>query len=373
MLGMRVLFFVGSLAAGGLERFVTRVSLQAKSTGAFEPVVCCLTAKTGIFLSELEAAQVSVWEAPKGWERRFSALIALGSLVREIEPDIVHSQVNFSLLQQVFAVRFLAQATFCVTERNCYRLSGVSRLKRLVQFHALRLLRIRYSANSYAVAEHLGRLVLADKRSIPILPNGVAPIPPNQNLRVQKRTRLGWGDRDIGIGYIARMAKHKGHSLFLRSVARVRDAGAQAKVCFLGDGPQRGALEKLTRELELDALVSFIGTVSDVEDWLQAFDIVVLLSSHEGMPNVILEAMAAGKPIIGTPVGAIPELLNDGSAGILVMRREVTEVAQALVSLIRTAAHREQLGQAASSRAREQFGLEVSFSKLLAHYEQTVA
>ena len=55
------------------------------------------------------------------------------------------------------------------------------------------------------------------------------------------------------------------------------------------------------------------------------------------------------------------------------MRREVTEVAQALVSLIQTAAHRERPGQAASSRAREQFGLEVSFSKLLAHYEQTVA
>ena len=85
---MRVLYFVGTLELGGLERFVTRVSLEARKTDAFEPIVCCLNKKSGPFLTLLNDANVPVIEAPNNWNRKISRLIDLSLEIKKINPDI---------------------------------------------------------------------------------------------------------------------------------------------------------------------------------------------------------------------------------------------------------------------------------------------
>src|SRR5688500_15556041 len=102
---LRVLYLVGNLGAGGLERFVTRVSLRAKESVDFEPSVCCLAERSGIFVPVLEAAGVTVVQAPENWRRNRKSLSELGSMIHSLSVDIVHSQVNFSLWQQFSASR----------------------------------------------------------------------------------------------------------------------------------------------------------------------------------------------------------------------------------------------------------------------------
>lgn len=367
---MRVLFFVGTLGAGGLERFVTRISLQAKESGEFEPVVCCLSKREGLFLEKLEAANVSVYEAPSQWARSPRQLLKLRGLVRHIAPDVVHSQVNNSLLQQFFAVRAAGRIQFCVTERNCYPLRGLARLRRVAQFHTLRLLGGHYSANGKRVAEHVARMVGVPTASVQVLPNGVGMIPPDAELRAQMRAGLGWQSNDIGLGYVSRMAAHKGHAEFLRALHSLRANGLSVKACLVGDGPERSALERLAEELKLSDTVTFVGIVPNVPDYLQAFDLVALFSSREGMPNAILEAMAAGKAIIASGVGATPELLDEGRAGVVLYELTTEKLIAALTSIVLDGQRRERLAQAAARRAETLFSVEASYRRLLQHYAE---
>lgn len=367
---MRVLFLVGSLEAGGLERHVTRMCLRAKLGGEFEPVVCCLSLRRGRFLSELEAAGVPVFEAPRGWARSPFALGRLASLIRQIAPQVVHSQVNFALAQQWVAVRSAGSPSMCVTERNCYPLAGLARLRRLFQFWFLRLMGVRYTANSEAVARHLAHQVHAAVNGIGVLPNGVDAITLDEDRRLQLRTELGWSEDDTGFAYVARMAAHKGHELFLRSIALLRDRGLSVRACLVGDGPERERLHALTEALKLSSVVTFTGIVTNVEDYLQAADAAVLLSGHEGMPNAVLEAMAAGKAVVCTPVGSVPELLDHGRAGLIVQNATPAQVTELLAQLVSDHAYRSHLGHAASERALAFFGMEGAFSMLLHHYRE---
>lgn len=369
---MRVLYFVGSLGAGGIERFVTRIATKAKNEGIFEPVVCCLYHREGIFLPMLENGGIDVYGAPLGWMRAPGSLGELSSLVQQIAPDIVHSQVNFSMGQQLLAVRLAGKAAFCVTERNQYTLTGWKLLRRIVQFHCLRILGAHYSANSLAVAQHLADQVRTSVSSLPVLPNGVSLIPNNQPIRSLVRASLNWKEGDIGIGYVARMAPHKGHRAFLQALKNLLSLRLPVKAVLVGDGPQRDQLQEFIRELHIEDIVYLVGVVSNVDDYLQACDIVALFSEHEGMPNAILEAMAAGKAIVATGVGAIPELLDEGRAGCIVNGPSLETLTSALSALVEDENLRRELGLSAAARIDELFSLEISFAKLLQYYQQVI-
>lgn len=364
---MKVLYVVGTLGAGGLERFVTRIALRAHESNVIEPAVLCLNRRSGLFLSSLEGAGIPVYEAPAGWMRSPARWWALCRLLRTIRPDVVHSQVNFSLLQQVLATRAAGVKKFFVTERNCYELHGWARRRRWFQFHILCLLGGQYSANGRAVAEHLACLVNADARAIPVFPNGVLVTTPDPAIRENMRQKLGWSDQDVVIGYVARMAREKRHELFLQVVRRLREQHLPVKACLLGDGPQREQVKQTARALQLDEAIHFAGIVSDVEPYLQAFDIVALFSSREGMPNAVLEAMAAGKPVVATAVGAVPELLANG-AGVVVEDATVEALSAALVGFINDPTQRQQIGMRAQERIRDSYSIDAVLLRLAKYY-----
>ncbi len=367
---MRVLYFVGVLEIGGLERFVTRTALKAQETGAFEPVVCCLAERRGPFLKVLEAAHVPVYEAPKMWHRQPRHLLDLKDQIRQIAPDIVHSQVNFSLGQQLLAIRLAGCSVYCVTERSEYpRISkGAARLRRVIQFHLLRLFGAHYSANSASTARYVARQAISPLSWVDVLPNSIDPIPPNGIIRNQMRAQLNWGATDIGLGYISHLRPGKGQDIFIKAIAILREEGYPVKACLLGEGPEHPSLERLICELGLDGVVVLLGTVLNVEDYLQAFEVVSLFSVREGMPNAILEAMAAGKAVVATGVGGIPEMLAEGQAGIIIPRT-VEDVTAGLRAVVQDPILRENLGQLAAMRAEKHYSLEITFSNLVKYYQ----
>jgi glycosyltransferase involved in cell wall biosynthesis len=365
-----VAYLVGTLEAGGLERFVTRVCLRAKAGNEFSPMIICLRARRGRFLAELEAARVRIYEVSGPWARHMRPLWQFSSLVREITPTVVHSQVNFALLQQWIAVRTAGVGSFCVTERNCYNLEGAALARRRLQFRVLRRVGAHYSANSHSVAAHLANQVRVPSESITIIPNGISPLCENPQVRSAVRSRFGWKDDDVSIGCVARLAGVKGHATLIRAMAELQRRGIPFRGCFVGDGPERLSLVDLAKELGVSDRVTFTGTVANVEDYLQAFDIVALLSTREGMPNAVLEAMAAGKPSVGTPVGAIPELLDDGNAGVVLSNRDPHSVALVLSDLAGNPDRRLELGRRARQRAISRYGFEAMFTRLVDYYKE---
>lgn len=140
-----------------------------------------------------------------------------------------------------------------------------------------------------------------------------------------------------------------------------------------GSGPEEAALRTAIQRLGLERNVRLLGRRSDVADLLAAADVAVLSSDFEGSPLVVMEYMAAGKPVVATRVGGIPDLIEDGREGILVERRDPTGLAAAIRALIVDRERRNDLGQRGRERQQREFGIGVMVDTVEALYEELFA
>lgn len=363
----KVIYLVGNLGSGGLERFVTRVSIKAIEQALFTPVVVCLSAREGIFLAELERAGVQVIQAPQKWQRNILSLIKLGKLMKELNPTVVHSQVNFSMFQQWVAT-FLAGARFMVTERNMYPLNGFARIRRIIQFYFLKLLGVSYSANSPEVADHLSKQFFFSREKILVIPNGIDLPDLNPEKRLTNRERLGFCQQDFVVGYVARFAPHKGQRYFVHVMKEVYNKiGNRLKICFVGDGPTKHEIQSEIVLFELSQVTRFYGIVSNIEDYYTVFDCVALLSDHEGMPNVVLESMAYGLPVVANPVGNAEALLGSGR-GIINYSRDPKITAKYFLELANNPSARKNYGEHSRKEVLHKYSLQNTLDILCREY-----
>jgi glycosyltransferase involved in cell wall biosynthesis len=156
---------------------------------------------------------------------------------------------------------------------------------------------------------------------------------------------------------VGRLLALKGHALLLQAVAGVRAAGAEVELTIVGDGPERERLEVLTRELAIEGHVRFAGAVGRdrVASHYAAADIFCLASFAEGVPVVLMEAMAAGLPVVATRVAGIPELIRDEETGLLVSPGRADLLAGALMRLVESEGLRRRLGGAGRGWVASEF------------------
>jgi glycosyltransferase involved in cell wall biosynthesis len=173
----------------------------------------------------------------------------------------------------------------------------------------------------------------------------------------------------VRVGMVARMnARYKNHSGFLRIAARIRQAIPEAEFLLAGDGPLREELEREAQELGLADSVRFLGDRRDVAAVHASIDVAVLTSDSESLSNVILEAMAAGLPVVAYRGGGNPELVN-AARGALVEPGNEIEFSNAVVHLLTQPALREELGRNARHFVDENFGLDRVRGRYQALYE----
>lgn len=153
------------------------------------------------------------------------------------------------------------------------------------------------------------------------------------------------------VGYVGRLGREKRIDILLRALASL-DSGVAIRAEIYGEGPELGPLQQLCAELKLADRVRFCGPTFDVPGVYERFDVVALCSPRESSSNMILEAMAAGKPVIVTRVGGLPELVEHGRAGLCVPPLEAGELAAALRQLGLDPYERIRLARAARERAR---------------------
>lgn len=332
------------------------------------PYVLCLRKRTGIFSETLNEAGIGVGEAPANWARNPRRWRDLGRYLAVQNPAVVHSQLNFSLVQQFLAVRLFTNARFFVTERNCYPLTGWARMRRMLQFYFLKLFGVGYSANSEDVADYLARQVRFPRKNIPVIHNGITVPSIDPAVRARLRKQYEWSEGDFVAGYIGRFASHKGQRYFLQVLKEARKQGGdRIKGCFIGDGPEKEEVMKLAEALGLAQQVVFTGVISNVEEYLQAFDALLLLSDYEGMPNVVLEGMAAGLPVISNPVGNAARLL-DGGAGLVNKSEDPIDTAKLLLAVAESPSKAHGIGVRARERVKNEFSLEATLYSLSVWY-----
>jgi glycosyltransferase involved in cell wall biosynthesis len=176
---------------------------------------------------------------------------------------------------------------------------------------------------------------------------------------------------NVTVALIGRLVPAKRVDRFLEALARARAVEPKLRGVVAGQGPEQGRLVELARALGLmpDG-VEFLGATGDVTAVYRSADLLALTSDHEGVPNVILEAMAESLPVVTTPAGDAAELVRDGVTGYVVASDDPAELAERFVRLARSAQLRAALGDAGRGRVAERYGVEGLAGRLLRVYAE---
>ena len=185
---------------------------------------------------------------------------------------------------------------------------------------------------------------------------------------VRSARRYSWGvpQGAFVIGTVANLTPVKNHAMVLRALQRL---DGDVHLVLIGAGPSRRALEDLARELQVDGRVHFAGQLVEAENLHQFFDVSVLCSRSEGFPNAVIEALAAGCPVVATAVGGVPEVITDRQTGLLVPVDQPQALAASVQELRREAALRKRLSEAGLARARGRYHQTLVIARLEALYQ----
>lgn len=313
-----------SLRTGGSERQFALMA-GAFRPGSFDLYLGCLQ-RSGKFLDDLGEIE----EYPTGGSfLSLRAQHSFGRLVgflRRARIEVTQSFDFYTNLMLIPAARLAGVPAVVASQRQLGDL--LTPIQCRVQNFVFRMAD-RVVCNSVAAADHLARGGVSDNK-LSVIFNGLPPeafetavpaLPPVPGV--------------MRIGLIARMNERaKNHALFLRAAAVVANQFPLAEFVLVGDGAFRKEWEELARLLGIGARTRFLGERHDITAVLGAIDVVVSPSRTESLSNAILEAMAAGRPVVAARVGGNPELVRDQETGLLVAPEDETALANAFATVL---------------------------------------
>ena len=205
------------------------------------------------------------------------------------------------------------------------------------------------------------------KRKIVYIPNGISAFAMLPRAQARGELMKTWSkdvSENIWIGAIAELTKNKGIDVALKAIANIKNVFFY----IIGEGEENNALMKKARELGMSNRVAFTGFIPDARRLLPAFDIYVMPSRKEGLPYVLLEAGTAGLAVVASNVGGIPDIIDNGTSGVLVKKNNPKELEDALQSLVNNKETREKIGAELKSTVERQFSFSDTLSKTLNLY-----
>jgi glycosyltransferase involved in cell wall biosynthesis len=368
---------IGSLEVGGAEMHLAQVLPRLARSG-FQVAVHTLSGR-GELADRLEAAGVEVIvpsgagpAAGRSTARRAArvvrALVSLAQCYRRWRPDVVH----FFLPEAYIAGGLLALpfGNFrCVMSRRS--LNDYQAKHQWLAWVERRLHRRMHAliGNAQAVADQLiGEG--APPQLVHVIRNGI-DIARFEGAGDDARPGLGVTADTLVLLIVANLIAYKGHADLLAALAQASaDLPRWCLLCVGRDDGVGVVLQRSADALGIGSRVRLLGSRRDVPELMKAADIVVLASHEEGFPNAVIEAMAAGRPVIGTRVGGVAEAIVDGETGIVVPPHHPAELARAVVRLAGDPALRTRLGAAGRARARSEFGLDACVARYAALYRE---
>lgn len=299
---LRVGLVIGQLSIGGAEGQLRE--LVRGLGGRLKPVVYCLHASEGTFAEELRALGCPVRVIGGRFLERARRLSAA---MRRDRIDVLHAWL-FIANAYAFAARMTAGRVppLITSARNCKLQGALSRVVNAVAFRRSAAIVV----NSQDVADYIVRHYVAPRARIRVIRNGIDT--------ERFHPPVAAADGSGAIVTVGRLVVQKDHALFLEAAARLVASRPASRFVIVGDGPLRGQLERRAQALGLAGNVTFLGERRDVDAVLRSASLFWLTSRWEGMPNVVLEAMASGVPAIVTDVGGTRELVRPDIDGFIV-------------------------------------------------------
>lgn len=373
-----ILFIIGTLDVGGAEgqlvQLVTRLDRRR-----FRPVVCALS-EGGPYAAVLSTAGVPVRivgfrglkrgiRNPLSFPKVAAEFWRLVRLIRSERPTIVHGLLFWAYVLGTFAAKAAGVSILVASRRSlgCFKAAKPHYL--WLERRANRRTDLLV-ANSEAVKQDVIAQEGVAAAKIRVIYNGIdADRYARPADRVLRETLGISADAQV-VGVVANLIHYKGHRILLEACRRVRAVRPDVRVLLIGDGPCRVELEQRAVALELGDMVRFLGSRRDIPELLAEIDLAALPSLEEGFPNAVLEAMAAGKPVVASRVGGVPEAVVDGATGLLVPPGEPESLAGAILALLDDPRRAEAMGRAGRQRVVERFGMARMVEETQTIYEE---
>ncbi len=367
---IKILFVIGQLGRGGAERQTAELVLRLPPD-LFEPVVCCLHG-SDVIGDEMEDAGVRVIYLEKRAGSFSGTTLRLARIMRHERPAVLHSYLFSANWRSLLAGRLARIPLIISSVRNV----DIHSKSASVAFEWLMAgLTDRVIANAEAVKDHVSRRHLIPAEKIHVVYNGVAP------ERAEGRPGGGavagsavvpagaWASRRGGlVAMIASLTRKKDHGTFLEAARLVARDAPDARFLIVGDGALRDDLEDRVASMGLSDVVELTGARDDIGVILSDIDVSVLTSLKEGCSNVVLESMAAGRPVVVTDVGGNRELVENGVTGYLVPAGDAAGIARHVLELLNDPDLRRRMGAAGRARVRSKFTVDRMVEDTVAFY-----
>lgn len=359
----KVLLLAVGLGVGGTETHIMELASRLDRS-RFTVTVCALK-PNGTLAQELKKRGVRVLSLDGAGKLDARVILRLFQLLRVEQPDVVQAFLFWANVAARACGRILR--AFPVISSYHDEVVSEGWLVRVMDRLTLHWTQ-RVVCCSHAVSRSIVSRIGARIEHCTMIPFGV-DVEQFDSAAAATRRELGLRDSGKVIGTVCRLVEpKKGLTVLLRAMAQLARRYGQppCQLVIVGDGPSRGELEALREQLGLSSWIVFTGSRRDIPRVLHALDAFVLPSLYEGFGIAILEAMAAGKPVIATTVGGIPEFVLPEETGLLVEPRNVQALADAIDRLLSDPQQAEAMGAKGRVHARENYRI----SEIVRQHEQ---
>lgn len=361
---------ITELDVGGAEQAIVNLA-TGLDRQRFSPVVYSLQPRptNDLLVRRLEDADIPVhFLRVNSYWQFFSAVSRLAEHFRQQQPQVVQSFLYHANIVATMAARRAKVPRMVTGIRVADPSLWRQRVERWFTAQADKVVCV-----SQGVADHCRDKCRFPAEKLAVIPNGV-DLSRFENVPPADLTELGVPAGRRVMLYVGRLDKQKGLDWLLQKVMpRVLCELPEHDLLLVGDGPQREELKKLSEQQGLPTRVHFAGWRNNVAEVLSASDLLILASRWEGMPNVILEAMAAGKPVVATQAEGVQELLGAEATEQLCPHEDAAGFAERIVHLANDSVLAAELGAQNRARAAAEFSLEAMVSRYAALYESLVS
>ena len=395
----RILLIVGSLGPGGAERQVSYIAAGLARRRAFDVHVGCDFVDpppANLFKPMVEAAGAQVCTTPHpppdysgavtaGARRRlaphdtlgiqniFYTIVQYASIIREIRPGVVHTWMDYSNVLGGIAAELVGVPALVLSGRSVAPDNFPALFQPYMRPGYLALMHRRdalFLNNSRAGAADYARWLELPDDEIQVIHNGFDfPRETAADDREAVRSAHDIPPDAPVVGSIMRFSEEKRPQLFMDVARILHMAHPQLRFLVFGEGPMREKMQAYATSCGLSDVLKLPGLTTDSWGALAAMDVFVLTSRMEGLPNALIEAQAAGIPIVCTGVGGMEETFIEGETGFSVRSAAVDALAEAVSRLIREPQLQKRMSEAAFTHARATFGVETMLDRMSKAYD----
>jgi glycosyltransferase involved in cell wall biosynthesis len=343
----------GQLNYGGTERQLYELAIRLDKS-YFNPVVYCLSEIDSPFGAMLREKGIKVYTLKRRGHIDPFRIIKLARLFKKENINLVHSFLHIPNAYSYAACLLARLDKFIPSVRNC----EIDRNRLLTYVDRLNLQRCSLiTVNSEIVKMFTANHFSISPDKIKVIYNGIdakrfvnfkESIKIKDDLSIPKNARV--------VGVIGKLSSpQKNIPLFLKAAGRISNQFSDVKFLVVGSGKLLDDMKDFSHKLGISEKVYFTGEREDIPEILKLLDVFVLSSYKEGLPNVIMEAMAASKPVVATDVGGVSELVMDEETGFLVPSNNVEKLSQAVIRLLENPNVAKRMGEKGKERIEKLF------------------